>query len=55
MKALMLIQHEIAQVHRRQDRSGVTSEDDGGGLWTMLRYVDLVRPSIFTPWNLLKF
>lgn len=42
MKALMLIQHEVAEVHQQQEATGAMSKDDSGGVWTLLRYVDLV-------------
>ena len=43
MKALMSIQHEIAKVHKQQQLAGAASRNDDGGVWTLLKYVDLVR------------
>lgn len=40
----MSIQHEVAKVHRQREASGLVSEDDANGAWTILKYVDLVRP-----------
>jgi len=43
MKALMSIQHEVAKVHQQQKETGAVSKDDAGDIWTLLKYVDLVR------------
>jgi hypothetical protein len=44
MKALISIQHEVTKVHRQRQISGAVSKDDSGDVWSLLRYVDLVRP-----------
>ena len=40
----MSIQHEVAKVHQQQKETGAASKDDAGDIWTLLQYVDLVRP-----------
>jgi len=39
----MSIQHEIAEEHKQQQLAGTASRNDDGGVWTLMKYVDLVR------------